>query len=645
MAASTRATLRSQFATNAKVTSTMTDALINSLAHPVEDGVRNVVPGYDVTLAEYGADGVCTNGDATFTVATGRFTQADVGKYFVINRAGPSFNNQPHHTTIASVTSSTEIELTHTPASSWNPAKYWYGEEQTTGIQNAIDDVGDAGGGTVLVPGPVFTDQLTLRNRVWLRGLGMRHTRLFLIPSVDAPVIINDSGSPNAQGVGVLDLMIDGNQQRQVSGSAHGIQWTRNPLTSQNAGDDEFDSFNLVMNVFLHNTKNSGYVADGRSEDRLINVLAYYCLGYGFDPAFDSFLLGCTSGRSGLAGFHLNHSSLRLTNCKAFYSGALTSNLGYGFFMENVTGGQITLAACEAQDNRSYGFYMDTIRGANLHITADSNSTHESVATALYMEDVTNSIINLAAIERFGGTGGTGPHGNSETQLYALLAAGTNTGNEIVITHSATYSDATINSAINPSSVSLEGNSVRANGQTPVLNTTVTPEQHNYLAWSMPPEIANNGGTLSAGTMSLVKIYLQEDRTYAINTISIDIATQGSTITAAFAGLYTSAGVLLQKTADQETAWESTGFKAMALAAQVTVEGGPGVWVYAAFLSSGGTPPAPRRSTTATNLINAGLAAGEYRAAQFSSGLSDLPASFTVGDATAGSLSYWVGLS
>ena len=67
---------------------------------------------FNAVSDEFFTDGSATSADATFTSATANFVAGDVGKTIVVLRAGPSAL-QDHHTTIASVTSTTEVELTH----------------------------------------------------------------------------------------------------------------------------------------------------------------------------------------------------------------------------------------------------------------------------------------------------------------------------------------------------------------------------------------------------------------------------------------------------------------------------------------------------------------------------------------------------
>lgn len=102
---------------------------------------------------EYGAmgdgielyDGAITATDKTFTSATASFTSADVGK--VITIFGSGGTNIDQTTTIASVTSATEIELTDAATATVSSSVYRYGTDDTAAIQAAITAVYNSGNG------------------------------------------------------------------------------------------------------------------------------------------------------------------------------------------------------------------------------------------------------------------------------------------------------------------------------------------------------------------------------------------------------------------------------------------------------------------------------------------------------------------
>lgn len=116
-------------------------------------GSNEVAQGEDSSVifnvkTEYGAkgdgielvDGSVTAADKTFTSATAVFTSADVGKVITILGAGGA--NVDLTTTIASVTSATEVELTDAASATVDTVRFTYGTDDTTEIQAAIDAIG-----------------------------------------------------------------------------------------------------------------------------------------------------------------------------------------------------------------------------------------------------------------------------------------------------------------------------------------------------------------------------------------------------------------------------------------------------------------------------------------------------------------------
>lgn len=127
------------------------------------------------SIKDYGAvgdavlltDGVATASDATFTSATANFTSADIGKPIAVftdaTGVGPEF------TTIASINSTTSVELTDALTTSKTSCRFVYGTDDTTAFQNALDDQIK-----IFVPegGYVVTDEIVYSNGSGLIGVG-----------------------------------------------------------------------------------------------------------------------------------------------------------------------------------------------------------------------------------------------------------------------------------------------------------------------------------------------------------------------------------------------------------------------------------------------------------------------------------------
>lgn len=197
----------------------ITDKRVSVIPWMRVSGRLSTVADYGAVSDDYFIDGSATNASTTFTSATANFVAGDAGKTIVILCAGPS-RFQDHHTTIASVTNSTTVVLTHAPNRTHSSCRFYISRsgDQTTAIQAAIDAAAAMGGGTVLLNGAGFlTTGLVLKERVSLRGLGQRATLLHLGLSSNVPVIRNDYTSNNsAMFCEVRDLWVDGARARQT---------------------------------------------------------------------------------------------------------------------------------------------------------------------------------------------------------------------------------------------------------------------------------------------------------------------------------------------------------------------------------------------------------------------------------------------
>lgn len=103
-------------------------------------------------------------------------------------------------------------------------------------------------------------------------------------------------------------------------------------------------------------------------------------------------------------------------------------------------------------------------------------------------------------------------------------------------------------------------------------------------------------------------------------------------------------GALIGKTADQSSAWASSGLNTAALA------GGPFYlsqgWVYVVILGNGTTRPAFGRATVqGSGAVNAGLTVSTARYAVNSSARTTLPASITMSGNAFSATTYWAALS
>ncbi len=417
-------------------------------------------------------------------------------------------------------------------------------------INTAATAAGNAGGGIVLVPpGTYTTSPITLQNRVWLMGGGMRSTIIKLANGSNDSLIKNyvspDGIIANAEHCGVLDLMLDGNKANQ-SGTSHGIFFSSYPLNSQATNDDEFDTQQVVQNVFIKNALTDGYNATGRSATMLYNVQAYSSGRYGFNPSFDTFLVSCQAGSSGSEGFYLGASEVHLVNCTSFYSGQTSTSSG--FHMVSNTVGGVILTNCVAQDNTGIGFQIDTTYTCSMTgCVADSNST--ASAGTYPALDIWNSfgciVEGLVCFERKA-------NGSTSYQTHALRIRSTSTGNRISLTHTA-VNGATISTPIDSGSTSLAGNDVRINSQagfqTITYAASITPDPfvgnvvEVTLTGALTINAPGNGPYVAGNTLTFILI---QDGTggrvttfnaaYKTNWTPVTTASKTNTITFAYDG-------------------------------------------------------------------------------------------------------------
>lgn len=173
--------------------------------------------------------------------------------------------------------------------------------------------------------------------------------------------------------------------------------------------------------------------------------------------------------------------------------------------------------------------------------------------------------------------------------------------------------------------VFAQGDALRARSSG--LNYVLAPPYsavHNQYT-SVDPATATGTTALVVGTLYLMKVAVAEART--LTQVGLNVTTAGAGLVACYAGIYDAGGNLLATSADQATAWATTGEK------RVTV---PGVAVnagyyYAAFLVGAGSTTSPTVSM-AQGVSNWNLGASVGRSLTNGTGLTALPATVTMGN-------------
>lgn len=175
---------------------------------------------------------------------------------------------------------------------------------------------------------------------------------------------------------------------------------------------------------------------------------------------------------------------------------------------------------------------------------------------------------------------------------------------------------------------------------------TGQPADHGLLGWAYDVAGAvNSAAPSAAGTLQLVRLAIPFSVT--VNSLALYVTTAGSGLTSGqcFAGLYSSAGTLLAATADQSTAWNTTGAKIMTLTSAQTVNEG---YVYVGFYANGTTLPLFARANGTGGLANFNLngasgSATAWRFAAANTGLTTAPPG-TLGSMGA-NIAFWAGIT
>lgn len=145
-------------------------------------GLTNALGGgyYDAKY-QYGAkgdgivgtnDGTITSGTNVFSSASASFTGADVGK--LISIAGAGSAGGYYVGTITGYTNTTTVTLSSNAGTSVTTARYIYGSDDTTAIQNAVNAAATAGGGGVFLRQGRYCTSVAIqwRSQVSLIGSG-----------------------------------------------------------------------------------------------------------------------------------------------------------------------------------------------------------------------------------------------------------------------------------------------------------------------------------------------------------------------------------------------------------------------------------------------------------------------------------------
>jgi hypothetical protein len=180
-----------------------------------------------------------------------------------------------------------------------------------------------------------------------------------------------------------------------------------------------------------------------------------------------------------------------------------------------------------------------------------------------------------------------------------------------------------------------------------------SPTDMGVLAWSIDVGCCSGSTVPTTGQVNLIRVNIRQAISVTNVILAVNVAGTGLTSSQNFAGLYAgqtvgayTAGVQIGTSADQSSAWGTTGIKVAALA------GGPfaipaNTFVWVVFCSNTGTstPSFFRGGSTQSAGLNLGGAVATARFATNGTATTALPASLTVGSNVLAGVSYWAALS
>lgn len=177
--------------------------------------------GYQPHVRAWGAipdlievtDGAITASDNTFTSASGGFGTDRVGQFIYVAGAGAA--GVALITTIASVTSPTEVELTDAASTTVAGAVALWGRDNTASLQAAINECASHGVLLRVHFGEYLTGPLTIPSDSHLIGSGEGVSKLRAIPGsipTDTPWIANSDQTGGNQNIIIEQMGFDGSK-------------------------------------------------------------------------------------------------------------------------------------------------------------------------------------------------------------------------------------------------------------------------------------------------------------------------------------------------------------------------------------------------------------------------------------------------
>jgi hypothetical protein len=252
-----------------------------------------------------------------------------------------------------------------------------------------------------------------------------------------------------------------------------------------------------------------------------------------------------------------------------------------------------------------------------------------------------------------GGSGGTGPQGSpgvvwrgvySGATTYATNDAVSYNGSAFIATAGVTgTAPGTSGAPVSPWQVLAAQGSTGGAGTGGGPNGSPDPTWNGYLGWTYDPMAIAATQLVTGGVLFLSKVWLRAGTVVTNLIVEVGTAATGATSGQCFLGLFDSTGARQGVTADQSTAWGSTGVKIAALTTPYTV-GADGFFWIGTLGNAATTLPAFQRAASSGHFNN-GLAAGASRSGTIGTAQTAMPSSITTGSIAASNNCLWAAVS
>ncbi len=309
----------------------------------------SIVLGYGQTTQTVVTSAAVVVGSTTINV-TSFVSNADYG-------VGTPINATTLITTITSVQSATSITLSVNAEATVSGQVYYYGTDNASLIQGAINAANSANGGIVLVPEGLylFSTTLNIYPNVSLEGQG-KTTSIIQLTSLTADAIYYNNTSATDFNISIVSLGITG----PVLGSGDGIHLNGAPLVGVS-----------IQECYIQNFGGNGVYLGGCITSSIINSTSYLNGGHGFFIDGSTSFVTSTSAigsyalNNSMAGWYWNNS----TYCSA--SGCASDSNGIGWLLLDCNAWNAS--GCGAESSQSHG--ITGYPGVAWKITSDSNGS------------------------------------------------------------------------------------------------------------------------------------------------------------------------------------------------------------------------------------------------------------------------------